>query len=98
MTNRDFIELVASMRAAQKQYFQGSRSSDSLAKARKLEKAVDQFLSKNCDSSSQDLLFEAGSSRRPRNVDRIDAMIAARREEEMRLVSEQMKGNKKNGL
>jgi len=44
MTNEEFKQLVAEMRAAQKKYFENGRYYSDLTEAKRLEKMVDSYL------------------------------------------------------
>lgn len=80
MTNRQFIELVAQMRAAQKQ-------GGPVMAINRIERQVDEVLDQMAGPEQQGALFEVG--RRGRSIGRLDAMIAVKREEEMRRVAEE---------
>lgn len=80
MTNRQFIELVAQMRAAQRQ---GS----SVTAIQRIERQVDEVIDRMAGPDRQGALFEIG--RRGRSIGRLDAMIAVKREDEMRRVAEE---------
>lgn len=44
MSNAEFVDLVAAMRAAQDRFYRGGRTSDQLREAKRLEKQVDAAL------------------------------------------------------
>lgn len=57
MTNDQFSALVRNMRAAQKEYFE-TRSKEALNKSKKLEKHVDEAISKHYNPDTQKSLFD----------------------------------------
>lgn len=57
MTNREFIELVAEMRAVQRKFFTGDRSSATLAESKRLEREVDRAVFGLLSSEQQGELF-----------------------------------------